>query len=91
MARSWMDDPKNFEQMRQNFTTALRIHGPNMNLPDMSERLCEFRDELDALRAERDAYRATLMDIAAVKHPDAVRSPHQEMARECVRQWEAGE
>lgn len=39
-------------------------------------------------RAERDAYRATLMDIAAIPHPDAVRSPHQEMARECVQKWE---
>lgn len=48
---TWLDDPKNFEEMRQNFTTALRINeGPNMSLPEMSERLCEFRDEIERLR-----------------------------------------
>ncbi len=47
----WVDDPKNFEKLRQNFTTALRINGPNMNLPEMSARLCEMRDEIERLRA----------------------------------------
>jgi hypothetical protein len=45
-----MDDPANFEKLRQNFTTSLSIHGPNMNLPDMSEKLCELRDEIERLR-----------------------------------------
>jgi hypothetical protein len=55
----WMNEPRNFEQMRQNFTTALCIHGPNMSLPEMSERLVEFRD---ALQAERAAH-AQAMEI----------------------------
>jgi hypothetical protein len=51
MRRSiWMDDPKNFEQMRQNFTTTLCIDGPNMTLPDMSEKLCQLHDELQRCR-----------------------------------------
>lgn len=46
----WADDPANFEKLRQNFTTSLNIHGPNMTLPDMSEKLCEMRDEIERLR-----------------------------------------
>lgn len=51
MARNiWADDPANFEKLRQNFTTSLHVHGPNMNLPDMSEKLCEMRREIERLR-----------------------------------------
>lgn len=57
MADKWPDDPKSFEHMRENFTTAFRVNGvANMNLPDMAEKLCQMRDEIDHLRAQlRDA------------------------------------
>lgn len=46
----WANDPKNFEQLRQNFTTSLLIEGPNMTLEQMSTRLVEMRREMERLR-----------------------------------------
>lgn len=53
----WADDPDNFERLRQNFTTSLFIDGPNMTLEEMSEYLCELREENEALRTEVQAWR----------------------------------
>lgn len=52
MVDKWFDDPKSFEHMRENFTTAFRINGgANMSLPEMAEKLCQMRDEIEQLRA----------------------------------------
>lgn len=58
----WADNAENFERLRQNFTTSLFIEGPNMTLPQMSERLCEMREEIERLRGALRASETALDD-----------------------------
>lgn len=75
----WWDDPEAFEKFRQNFTTSLRIEGPNMTLPDMSEKLCQMREEIDRLRmairnVERDLHEIACGDLSAHEALDGLSS-----------------
>lgn len=55
-AGRWIvDNAEEFERFRQNFTTTLLIDGPNMTLPEMSERLCWMRDEIKRLSTAPEA------------------------------------
>lgn len=71
-AGRWIvENGKEFERFRQNFTTTLLIRGPNMTLPEMSARLCWMRDEitsltaqLAAITAERDALVGAVIEQA---------------------------
>ena len=82
MKQSWWLEPEVFEQMRQNFTTAFRIEGPNMNLPQMSEKLHEFRDaydqqverikELEAQLAETQLAEDGAMQIIATERAEVL-------------------
>lgn len=85
MIHKWWNDPTQFEQMRQNFTSNLRVNGPNMNLPDMSEKLCEMRRDMDRMQAALEDISEDIgytsgewhqhcrqIAIAALATPDAV-------------------
>lgn len=74
VAGRWIvDNAEEFERFRQNFTTTLLIEGPNMTLPEMSERLCWMREEIKRLSSTPPAETTdTTALVEAKEHLDAI-------------------